>query len=85
VEKSESIVVEILPVEGKPATPVEPGDAALDNPALGFHDEAFELASTDVVEIRRAPVWRVSGWRWPSDLSAKAELRHFNYGREMDR
>ena len=46
----------------------------------------MELASTDVVEIRRADgVSRRCRRRWPSDLSAKVELRDFNPGRERIR
>jgi hypothetical protein len=43
VEESEGVVVEVLPILGEPATAVEPGDGALDNPALGFHDKAFDV------------------------------------------
>jgi hypothetical protein len=39
-------VVAIFPVLGEPATPVEPSDGALDDPALGFDDEAFDGVGT---------------------------------------
>jgi hypothetical protein len=47
------------------------------------HPAASRLASAEVVEIRPALVC-VCGcsWRWPSALSAKVELQHFNRGRE---
>ena len=32
-------MVAIFPVFGQPAASVEPGDRALDNPPLGFHDK----------------------------------------------
>jgi hypothetical protein len=46
VEKSQSVVVEIFPVLGEAAASVEPSDGALDDPALGFHDEAFDGVGT---------------------------------------
>src|SRR6202167_2054528 len=42
VEKSERVVVEIFAVLGEAAAPVKPCDGALDDPALGFDDEAFD-------------------------------------------
>ena len=41
MEEGESVVVAVLPVLGEPATAVEPADGTLDDPALGFDDEAF--------------------------------------------
>jgi hypothetical protein len=46
VEKSQNVVVEIFPVLGEAAASVEPSDGALDDPALGFHDEAFDGVGT---------------------------------------
>lgn len=40
LEESERIAVEVLPVLGQSAAAIEPGDAALDDPALGQRDEA---------------------------------------------
>ena len=42
MEKSERVVVEIFAVLGEAAAPVKPCDGALDDPALGFDDEAFD-------------------------------------------
>jgi hypothetical protein len=39
-------VVEIFPILGEAATSVEPGDGALDDPTLGFHDKAFDGVGT---------------------------------------
>jgi hypothetical protein len=39
-------VVEIFPVLGESATAVEPGDCALDDPALGQNHKAFGLIAT---------------------------------------
>jgi hypothetical protein len=41
MEEGERIVVAIFPVLGEPTTTVEPGDGALNDPALGFDDKAF--------------------------------------------
>jgi hypothetical protein len=38
-------VVAIFPVLGEPTTAVEPGDRALDDPALRFDDKAFGMVS----------------------------------------
>jgi hypothetical protein len=59
VEKSEGVVVEILPILGEPATAVEPGDGALNDPALGFHDKAFDVVGAfDDFDLQ---VWHDSG------------------------
>jgi hypothetical protein len=36
-------VVAVLPVLGEPTAAVEPGDGALDDPALGLDDKAFGM------------------------------------------
>ena len=41
-EEGEGVAVVIFPIPGESAAAVEPGDAALDNPALGQHDEALQ-------------------------------------------
>lgn len=46
MEESERVVATIFPVLGKPAATVEPGDGALDNPALRFDDKAFDSVGT---------------------------------------
>ena len=48
MEEGERVVVAIFPVLGEPATAVEPGDCALDDPALWQNDEALgQIATTD--------------------------------------
>ena len=46
MQEGERVVVAIFPVLGEPATAVEPRDGTLDDPALGFDDEAFGVIST---------------------------------------
>ena len=41
MQKGESVVVAILPILGEPATPTEPADGPLDNPAHGFDHETL--------------------------------------------
>ena len=45
-EEGERAVVEVFPVLGKPATTVEPGDCALDDPALWQDDKALGPIAT---------------------------------------
>ena len=45
VKEGEGVVVAIFPVLGEPTTAVEPGDGALNDPALGFDDKAFGVVS----------------------------------------
>jgi hypothetical protein len=40
-DEGERSVIAVLPVLGEPATAVQPRNAALDDPASGFNDEAF--------------------------------------------
>jgi hypothetical protein len=43
VEECERVVATIFPVHGEPSATVEPGDGALDDPAPGFDDKAFDV------------------------------------------
>ena len=43
LEEGERSAVEVLPVLCQTTAAVEPGDGALDDPALGQHDEALDL------------------------------------------
>ena len=45
MEEGERIVVAVFPVLGEPAAAVEPGDGALNDPALGFDDKALGAIS----------------------------------------
>src|SRR5271167_1710455 len=45
-KEGERVVVEIFPILGKPATAVEPGDCALDNPALWQNDKSLGPIAT---------------------------------------
>ena len=46
MEEGEPIVVAVFPVLGESTAAVEPGDGALDDPALGFDDKAFGMIGT---------------------------------------
>jgi hypothetical protein len=47
-------MVAVLPVLGKPTTSIEPADGALDEPALGFDDEPFDIvAPSDNLDLQR--------------------------------
>jgi hypothetical protein len=43
VQEGKSVVVSILPILGKPATPTEPADGPLDNPAHRFDHESLGM------------------------------------------
>jgi hypothetical protein len=57
-------VVAIFPMLGELATTVEPGDGALDDPALGLDDEAFGViaASDDFRLLTRHGIAASSTW-----------------------
>jgi hypothetical protein len=44
----ERLAIEVLPILGKSAAAIEPGDGALDDPAFGQHDKTFGvIAASD--------------------------------------
>jgi hypothetical protein len=46
VKEGERVVVAILPVLGETTAAIKPADGALDDPALRFDDEAFDVVAT---------------------------------------
>jgi hypothetical protein len=47
VQESERLAIEILPIFGEPATPVEPCDGAFDDPAFWQHNESVQFGALD--------------------------------------
>ena len=45
MEEGERVVVAVFPVLGEPSAAIEPGNGALNDPALGFDDKAFGVIS----------------------------------------
>jgi len=43
MQECKRLAIEVLPILGKPAAAIEPGNGTLDDPALGQHHEAFGL------------------------------------------
>ena len=46
MKEGECVVVAVLPILGEAATPVEPPDGALDDPALRLNGKAFRVVAT---------------------------------------
>ena len=50
-QECEPLAIEILPILGQPAAAVEPGNSALDNPALGKHGEFVQCVALDDLDL----------------------------------
>ena len=51
MQEGERAAVQALPILGQSSAAIEPGDGALDNPALRQRDELAQLASLDDLEV----------------------------------